>query len=234
MAEIIRLDDVSFAYGGKKVLEGISFAVTAGEAVVVLGPSGIGKSTILRLMAGLLSPDQGTVRVVTTAESGVNTRLVFQQPRLFPWMSVRKNLYFALRAAKVPQEEWGRRVEPLMEQVGLVAELDVPTSSLSIGMAQRVALVRSLVCQPSVLLLDEPFSALDPKRRKQLQQDLLKLVSFTGVSVVMVTHDIDEALDIGDSILVLDGQPAGVVCSLRTADQEKKKAREQIENHLLR
>jgi len=90
-----------------------------------------------------------------------------------------------------------------------------------------------LVCQPSVLLLDEPFSALDPKRRKQLQQDLLKLVAFTGVSVVMVTHDIEEALDIGDSILVLDGQPAGVVCALRTADQDKKKAREQIENHLL-
>jgi len=233
VAEIIRLDDVHFSYAEKPVLQGISFSVTAGEAVVVLGPSGLGKSTILRLMAGLLEPTKGAIEAMESAESGVNARLVFQQPRLFPWMSVRKNLYFALRAANVPQQEWDKRVEPLMEQVGLVAELDSPTSSLSIGMAQRVALVRSLVCQPSVLLLDEPFSALDPKRRKQLQQDLLKLVEFTGVSVVMVTHDIEEALDIGDNILVLDGQPAGVVCSLRTADQEKKKAREQIENHLL-
>ena len=233
MAEIIRIKDVDFGYSGKSVLQNISFTVTAGEAMVVLGPSGIGKSTILRLMAGLLEPSAGTVSVVASSGSGVNTRLVFQQPRLFPWMSVRKNLYFALRAAKVPQEEWDQRVDPLMEQVGLVSELDSATSSLSIGMAQRVALVRSLVCQPGVLLLDEPFSALDPKRRKQLQQDLLKLVEFTGVSVVMVTHDIEEALDVGDTILVLDGQPASVVCHVRTSEQEKKKAREQIEKHLL-
>ena len=233
MAEIIRIEDLDFAYAGKPVLQQISFTVTAGEAMVVLGPSGIGKSTILRLIAGLLEPSSGTVSVSSSSDSGVNTRLVFQQPRLFPWMSVRKNLYFALRAAKVPQDEWDQRLEPLMEQVGLMAELDSATSSLSIGMAQRVALVRSLVCQPGVLLLDEPFSALDPKRRKQLQQDLLKLVEFTGVSVVMVTHDIDEALGIGDTILVLDGQPASVVCHLRTNEQEKKKAREQIEKHLL-
>jgi ABC-type nitrate/sulfonate/bicarbonate transport system ATPase subunit len=120
-----------------------------------------------------------------------------------------------------------------MDQVGLMGELDARISSLSVGMAQRVALVRSLVCQPGVLLLDEPFSALDPKRRKQLQQDLLKLVEFTGVSVVMVTHDIQEALDIGDQIFVLSGSPARVVCALRTRDQDMKKAREQIEKHLL-
>ena len=233
MAEIIRIADVHFGYDGKPVLQDISFSVMAGEAVVVLGPSGVGKSTILRLMAGLLEPDEGSVEVRSVRESGVHSRLVFQQPRLFPWLSVRKNLHFALRAAKVPEAEWTQRLEPLMEQVGLMDELDSSTASLSIGMAQRVALVRSLVCQPSLLLLDEPFSALDPKRRKQLQQDLMKLVAFTGVSVVMVTHDIEEALDIGDHILVLDGQPAGVVCSLRIDKQEKKKAREQIEQHLL-
>ena len=106
MAEIIRIEDLDFAYAGKPVLQQISFTVTAGEAMVILGPSGIGKSTILRLIAGLLAPSSGTVSVSSVADSGVNTRLVFQQPRLFPWMSVRKNLHFALRAAKVPQDEW--------------------------------------------------------------------------------------------------------------------------------
>jgi ABC-type nitrate/sulfonate/bicarbonate transport system ATPase subunit len=232
MAEIIRIAGVHFAYEDKPVLEDISFSVATGEAVVLLGPSGIGKSTILKLMSGLIEPDQGEVEVVSV-NSGVGSRLVFQEPRLFPWMSVRKNLHFALRAAKVDKEQWEERIEPLMNQVGLQDELDAPIASLSIGMAQRVALVRSLVCQPSVLLLDEPFSALDPKRRKQLQQDLLKLVEFTGVSVVMVTHDIQEALDIGDQILVLNGTPARVVRALRPGDVDMKKAREQIEEHLL-
>lgn len=232
MAEIIRVDGVSFAYGDKRVLENISFSVTAGEAVALLGPSGIGKSTILKLMSGLLIPTSGDLDV-RQASSGVGTRMVFQQPRLFPWMTVRKNLYFALRAAKVPKQEWDKRIDPLMEQVGLMSELDARISSLSIGMAQRVALVRSLVCQPSVLLLDEPFSALDPKRRRQLQQDLSKLVSFTNVAVVMVTHDIQEALDIGDEVLVLNGTPATIVSQMRIKDSDMKKAREQIENHLL-
>lgn len=232
VAEVIRIEGVHFAYEGKPVLEDISFSVNAGEAVVLLGPSGVGKSTILKLMSGLIEPSRGDVELAST-NSGVGTRLVFQEPRLFPWMSVRKNLYFALRAAKVSPDEWDERIGLLMEQVGLMKELDARISSLSVGMAQRVALVRSLVCQPSVLLLDEPFSALDPKRRKQLQQDLLKLVGFTGVSVVMVTHDIQEALDIGDQIFVLSGSPARVVCALRTRDQDMKKAREQIEEHLL-
>jgi len=232
VAEVIRIAGVHFAYEGKPVLEDISFSVNAGEAVVLLGPSGVGKSTILKLMSGLIEPSRGDVELAST-NSGVGTRLVFQEPRLFPWMSVRKNLYFALRAAKVSPDEWDERIGLLMEQVGLMKELDARISSLSVGMAQRVALVRSLVCQPSVLLLDEPFSALDPKRRKQLQQDLLKLVGFTGVSVVMVTHDIQEALDIGDQIFVLSGSPARVVCALRTRDQDMKKAREQIEEHLL-
>jgi ABC-type nitrate/sulfonate/bicarbonate transport system ATPase subunit len=232
VAEVIRIEGVHFAYEGKAVLEDISFSVGAGEAVVLLGPSGVGKSTMLKLMSGLIEPSRGDIELASTT-SGVGTRLVFQEPRLFPWMSVRKNLYFALRAAKVSPDEWDERIGSLMEQVGLMSELDARISSLSVGMAQRVALVRSLVCQPSVLLLDEPFSALDPKRRKQMQQDLLKLVGFTGVSVVMVTHDIQEALDIGDQIFVLSGSPARVVCALRTRDQDMKKAREQIEEHLL-
>ena len=232
VAEIIRIEGLGFDYGPKQVLRDVSLDVSVGEALVLLGPSGVGKSTILRLISGLLTPNQGTVDVAP-AESGVGTRLVFQQPRLFPWMSVRKNLHFALRSAGVPVEEWDDRIMTLMEQVGLVGELDSAVPSLSIGMAQRVALVRSLVCQPNVLLLDEPFSALDPKRRRQLQGDLLKLVNFTQVSVVMVTHDIQEAIDIGDRVVVLNGSPASVTCRLDITDANKQEARAQIESHLL-
>ncbi len=232
VAKVIYLENLSFSYGVKRVLEGLSFTAEEGEVLVILGPSGVGKSTVLKLMAGLLVPEAGVLEI-TSPSSGVGTRMVFQSPRLFPWLSVRGNLEFALRSAGVPKTEWKERIQPLMEQVGLGDTLGLPTWELSIGMAQRVALVRSLVCQPGVLLLDEPFSALDPKRRTQLQQDLLKLVSYTGVSVVMVTHDIQEALDIGDQVVVLDGSPAEVACVLDTGSQSAEAAREQLERHLL-
>ena len=232
MAEVIRIDALGFAYDDKVVLEDLRLSAGAGEALVLLGPSGIGKSTILRLISGLLEPTKGTVSVTPT-QSGVGTRMAFQEPRLFPWMNVRKNLYFALRAAEVPKAEWDGRIEPLLAQVGLSEEIDASVSSLSIGMAQRVALVRALVCKPSVLLLDEPFSALDPKRRRQLQQDLLKLVSFTQVSVVMVTHDIDEAVAVADTIVVLSGVPASVALRVDMSQTDSKSAQQQIEDLLL-
>ena len=233
MAEIIHLAGVGFAYGPKRVLQGIDLSVSVGEAVVLLGPSGVGKSTLLRLISGLLEPSAGAVTVHPT-DAGIGPRMVFQQPRLFPWMTVRGNLEFVLRAARVPPSEWPERIDPLMDQVGLLSELGAAVSSLSIGMAQRVALVRSLVCRPSVLLLDEPFSALDPKRRRQLQQDLLKLVSFTRVSVVMVTHDIQEAIDIGDRVVVINGTPATIACAHTIGAHNAAGVKAQIETELLR
>ena len=233
MAEIIHLAGVGFAYGPKRVLQGIDLSVSVGEAVVLLGPSGVGKSTLLRLISGLLEPSAGAVTVHPT-DAGIGPRMVFQQPRLFPWMTVRGNLEFALRAARVPPSEWPERIDPLMDQVGLLSELGAAVSSLSIGMAQRVALVRSLVCRPSVLLLDEPFSALDPKRRRQLQQDLLKLVSFTRVSVVMVTHDIQEAIDIGDRVVVINGTPATIASAHTIGAHNAAGVKAQIETELLR
>ena len=232
MAEVIRIEGLDFGYGEKAVVKDLTLSARAGEALVLLGPSGIGKSTILKLMSGLLEPSRGHV-IVSPTSSGVGTRMAFQKPRLFPWMSVRKNLHFALRAAEVPTEEWDERIDPLMAQVGLKDVLDASISSLSIGMAQRVSLVRALVCKPSVLLLDEPFSSLDPKRRLQLQQDLSRLVNFTQVSVVMVTHDVAEAIAVGDQIVVLSGSPAEVALSLSLSTVDRASAQQQIEALLL-
>ena len=209
MATIINIKDLSFSFDKKKVLDSIGFTVSKGEAVVLLGPSGTGKSTLLKLLAGLISPQTGTIEI-TPAENAIGSRLVFQEHRLFPWLTVRGNLEFALRSAGVDQAEWPDRYQPLLREVGLAEEENLRVKELSIGMAQRVSLVRALCCQPQILLLDEPFSALDPARRSKLQQELLRLKEITGVTVVMVTHDIQEAINIGDQILILNGSPASI------------------------
>ena len=214
MASGIRVDNLNFAFADRAILKNISFDLQSGEALVLLGPSGVGKTTLLRILAGLLKPDTGDVHLESRMEN-VPSRIVFQEPRLFPWLSVRRNISFALRSAGVPKVEWEARMLPLLEQAGLTEAIDLPVQALSGGMAQRVALVRGLCVQPQALLLDEPFSALDPKLRAQLQDALLGLIRFTGVTVVMVTHDYDEAIKIGDEILFLDGEPATVSMRLR-------------------
>ena len=143
-------------------------------------------------------------------------------------MSVRNNLYFALRSAKVPRDEWDQRIEGLIAEVGLTDAIDRSVTELSVGMAQRIALVRGLCCQPKVLLLDEPFSALDPKRRLQLQKDLLHLIRLTNTTVVMVTHDIDEALQLADHIVVLQDSPATISLSLQPTLESREQDRQRL------
>jgi len=233
MAQIIDVDSLSFSYQEKAILKSISLSIKTGEALVVLGASGTGKTTFLRLLAGLLQPSSGSIRFIKPT-TGINTRLVFQQPRLFPWMSVRNNLYFALRSAKVPRDEWDQRIEGLIAEVGLTDAIDRSVTELSVGMAQRIALVRGLCCQPKVLLLDEPFSALDPKRRLQLQKDLLHLIRLTNTTVVMVTHDIDEALQLADHIVVLQDSPATISLSLQPTLESREQDRQRLLEELHR
>ena len=201
---MIRAAGLRFGFGGEPVVRDLDLRVDPGRICALLGPSGCGKTTLLRLLAGLLEPQAGTVSRPEPGPGRVAVGLVFQDPRLLPWLTVRQNINFALEAAGVPRALWAERREPLLEKVGLSGAGDARPAALSGGMAQRAALVRTLALRPSCLLLDEPFGALDPMLREQLQEDLQGLLSGAErPSVVVVTHDIGEALVLGDEVLVL-------------------------------
>lgn len=198
-----------FGKGLKRVdvLRDINLDIHAGEVLVLLGPSGCGKSTLLRLIAGLDSPSEGTVEVDGVEVSGVDARcgFVFQEPRLLPWLNLKDNVAIGARG-KRSQEE----IVDLLASVGLTGfEKHLP-KQVSGGMAQRTALARGLAGYPGVLLLDEPFAALDALTRLLMQDLLLEVVGNTGATVVLVTHDIDEALHLADRIVVLAERGRGI------------------------
>ncbi len=215
---MIRASQLAYAFGERAVFAGVELAVEAGAVCAVVGPSGCGKTTLLRVLAGLLEPSVGELSMpaADTALDGSPRPAVgmaFQDPRLLPWMSLRANLDFALEATGCPRALWEARTAPLLERVGLAEAVELMPSELSGGMAQRAALVRALAIRPRVLLLDEPFSAVDPLLREALQDDLLDLLRETGTTAVLVTHDVGEALYLADQVLVLacdNGGPATV------------------------
>lgn len=194
------------------VLNNISLEVAAGEILVLLGPSGCGKSTLLRLIAGLDLPSAGAVEVDNHAVTGVDPRcaVVFQEPRLLPWLSILNNVKLGARGTRSKQE-----LLELLEAVGLRSFENHIPRQVSGGMAQRAALARGLAGSPGVLLLDEPFAALDALTRLQMQDLLLDVVASTGATVILVTHDIDEALHLADRVVVLGERGRGIDQILR-------------------
>jgi ABC-type nitrate/sulfonate/bicarbonate transport system ATPase subunit len=191
------------------VLTKIDLQIRAGEFVAIVGPSGCGKSTLLRLIAGLEQPSSGTVAIGDRPVQGVDRRcaLMFQEPRLLPWKSIRQNVQLAVRGeAQAHSEQW-------LAQVGLQGFTDALPHQLSGGMAQRAALARALVGRPQVLLLDEPFAALDALTKLQMQDLLIETVQAAGATVVMVTHDIDEAVYLADRVVILGQRPATIVAT---------------------
>jgi sulfonate transport system ATP-binding protein len=211
----VHLTGVSRAFGNgpsrNEVLRDIDLHVEPGEVVVLLGPSGCGKSTLLRLAAGLDQPTSGTVEVDGHLVRGVDERcaVVFQEPRLLPWRSIVSNVRLGLRRRK----DDGAALAWL-DTVGLSGFADHLPREVSGGMAQRAALARALVGEPGVLLLDEPFAALDALTRLQMQDLLVDVVDRTGATVIMVTHDIDEALYVADRIIVLGERGQGITATL--------------------
>ncbi|MBR4001147.1 MAG: ABC transporter ATP-binding protein [Bacteroidales bacterium] len=206
---IIRLQNVSKAFGGKQVLDNISLDIKKGEFVTLLGPSGCGKTTTLRLISGFTTPDSGTVYMDGKDISGIppykrplNT--VFQRYALFPHLDVYDNIAFGLKLAKVPEKEIEQRVRKVLKMVSMTDYEDRDVESLSGGQQQRVAIARALVNQPKVLLLDEPLSALDHKMRQDMQIELKEMHQKLGITFIYVTHDQEEALTLSDTIVVMN------------------------------
>ncbi|WP_157264351.1 ABC transporter ATP-binding protein [Azohydromonas aeria] len=198
--------------GGREVLRDLALSLREGEIAALVGASGCGKSTLLRLVAALDQDFEGTVRLDGRAVAAPSTaiRIVFQEPRLFPWLSVAQNIGFDGRGSAQDRA----RIETLLAEVGLPGLGERLPRDLSGGQAQRVALARALFVQPRLLLLDEPFSAVDAFTRVKLQALLLRLVRAHRIGVLLVTHDIDEAVALGERVLVLRSDPGHVAAQV--------------------
>jgi len=210
--------NVGFRVGGTPlpVLDDLSLEVAPGTVVAVVGPNGCGKSTLLRVVAGLLAPASGAVEVEGRAVTGPDPRvgLVFQEPRLLPWRSARDNVAFPLELAGWSAERRRARAGELLRLVGLRDWGGARPDQLSGGMRQRIAIARSLALQPTVLLLDEPFSALDALTRERFNVELLRLWQRLGPTIALVTHSIPEAVFLADRVLVLGPRPARLLADV--------------------
>jgi NitT/TauT family transport system ATP-binding protein len=195
------------------VLDDVSFDVPAAGISAVLGPNGSGKSTLLRLISGLISPDAGQILIEDRPVTGADTRvgLVFQEPRLLPWRTTLDNVAFPLQLAGVAKAERRDRARSLLELVGVAAFAEARPHQLSGGMRQRVAIARALVREPKILLLDEPFSALDALTRERFNDELLDLWQRTGTAILLVTHSIPEAVYVADEVVVMSASPGRVL-----------------------
>lgn len=213
-AAVVEARGVVHRYGTRRssttALGPLDLTVAPGEFVVVVGASGCGKSTLLRLVAGFEQPSEGTLLVDGRAARPGRSGLVFQQPRLLPWRTVGGNIDLALAAAGVDGAERASRRDALLEQVGLPDVAHRRTWELSGGQQQRVAIARALAVPSDLLLLDEPFAALDALTRERLQEDLRASSAATGRTSVFVTHSVDEAVFLGTRIVVLSKRPGRV------------------------
>jgi NitT/TauT family transport system ATP-binding protein len=210
---------VSFerADGGRlQALEGFDLVVRAGEVVSIIGPNGCGKSTLLRVIAGLLSPESGRVLVdgAAVTRPSPNVGIVFQEPRLLPWRTVASNVSYPLELAGTPATDRAERTRAAIEHVGIGEFAGARPSQLSGGLAQRAALARALAPGPDVLLLDEPFSALDALTRERFDVDLLGSWVKPGSTILAVTHSIAEAIFLADRVIVMSPRPGRVVADI--------------------
>lgn len=215
--ELISIDHVDLAYDGNtgpiKALEDINFNIFPGEFICVLGPSGCGKSTLLKILAGFIQPTSGTVKLDGEEIQGTDWHrgVVFQHPPLYNWYSVRKNIAFGPKVRGIPKEEYTPLVDEYLEKVGLSEFAEKKIYELSGGMQQRVSIARALINNPEILLMDEPFGALDALTRESVQDLTRKIWWETGKTIFFITHDVEEALLLGSRIIVLSRHPGKVI-----------------------
>jgi NitT/TauT family transport system ATP-binding protein len=198
------------------VLDDVSFAIKDGRIASLLGPSGCGKTTLLRIIDGLIRPLAGEIRIDGTLvrKPGTDRTMVFQEFNLLPWRTARKNIEFAAELHGVSRNERRERADDALRRVGLDRFADYYPHQLSGGMKQRVGLARALSTNPKFLLMDEPFGALDPQIREIMQIELLKLLEAEGKTIVLVTHSIDEAIFLSDTVVIFSANPGRVISTL--------------------
>ncbi|MGY1552766.1 ABC transporter ATP-binding protein [Microbacterium sp. A588] len=230
----LRAENVSFAYtnssassGYAPILDNLNFTAPLGSVVSLVGPSGCGKSTFLSLAAGLMAPTKGTlywegepVKLGPTNHLG----MAFQQPGLFPWMTVERNVTVGLEVRGHSRAEAKKLAHDFLAKVGLADYARAYPRQLSGGMAQRVGIARALALQPRLLLMDEPFASVDAFTRITLQGELRKMLDLVKPTVILVTHDVSEAITLGDQVVVLSTRPAGVKTIIDIEDQDRDKS----------
>ncbi|MDR2845762.1 MAG: ABC transporter ATP-binding protein [Candidatus Methanoplasma sp.] len=212
----IQIDGLQKIYRRDKietvVIEDLSLDIRRGELISVVGPSGCGKTTILKLIAGLIPLTGGAITIDgrSCTKPGADRGMVFQDFALFPWRSVRKNVEFGLEVAGVPRAERRERAEQYIKLVGLDKFIDSRVYELSGGMKQRVGIARALVVNPDVILMDEPFGALDAQTRNIMQAQLIDILSSTNQTIIFITHSVDEAVYLSDRVVVLTKRPMSI------------------------
>lgn len=213
-SDLVKIDHLSFSYhtlsGETKALSDLSFSVRQGEFLAIVGPSGCGKSTILSLIAGLLQPEDGGITFYGKNGKKPGIGYMLQHDHLFEWRSVWKNVTLGLEIQHKLTEENKRRVEKMLEDYGLSGFSQKKPGELSGGMKQRAALIRTMALEPDILLLDEPFSALDYQTRLTVSADIARIIRAAKKTVILITHDLSEAVSLADRVLVLTGRPAQI------------------------
>ena len=229
----LSIEGVSKRFKDKLVLEKIDIDIMDGEFVCVVGPSGCGKTTLLRIIAGLEEPSEGDILLDGREINGPSPDrgMIFQEYSLFPWKTVRKNVSFGLEIDGMPRDEINRTVEKYIKMVGLSGFEEHYPNEISGGMKQRVAIARALVKDPFIFLMDEPFGSLDAQTRNMLQDELLEIWEKTQKTIVFVTHSVDEALYIGDRVVVMSANPGRIT---RIIDVGVERPRERTDLKIMR
>ena len=217
MEHVLELRNIHYAYhtleGETPALRGISFSLGKGEFVAIVGPSGCGKSTLLSLIAGLLTPEDGTIKIngKTQKESTTNVGYMLQHDELFEWRNIYHNVLLGLEVQHMMTAKAKQKASDLLENYGLGSFKNARPSELSGGMRQRAALIRTLVMDPEILLLDEPFSALDYQTRLNVGDDIGQIIRKERKSALLVTHDLSEAISLADRVIILTKRPATIL-----------------------
>ena len=221
--------------GFSTVLDNVRFDIDSGELVCILGPSGCGKTTLLKLIAGFMSPSGGSIEIGQrrVTRPGPDRCVIFQEDALFPWLTVAENIAFGAKTI-LPRDRLGKEVQRYLEMVGLSAFKDYLPKEISGGMKQRVALARVLILNPRVLLMDEPFGALDAQTREEMQNLLLSLWAELSHTIVFVTHDLGEAVTLADRILLMERNPGRIQAEITVPLPRPRKQESDAFHHFYR